>query len=153
MAPSAARRAMEAASSRQPALLAYVLASTSESRRAVQELAVYLYYVVLQMFELGTAVRLVQVEPEAVERHGSRNEKLLVDLQSAHPRIMDRVGQVEVSRQLHVMRYVCEALFEEAEPGSDVKLKDDELGLLFLVLKTAVDALDEAGSDQQGGPA
>ncbi len=145
MAPASTRRAMQGAGSRQPALLAYVLAATSESRRAVQELAVYLYYVVLQMFESAGARRVKQVSPAALERHASRNEKVLVDLESAHPRMMERVGQVEVSRQPHVMRYVCEALFEEAEADFDIKLTDDESGLVFLVLKTAVDVLDEAG--------
>jgi len=153
MAPASARHSMESAGNRQPELLAYVLASVSESRRTVQELGVYVYHVFLQMFESAARVRVKRVSQADVEQHASRNETLLLDLQSTHPRLMERVGRVEVSRQPHVMRYVCDALFEQAEPDSDIKLTDDESGLLFLALKTVVDALDEVDAAEGEGPA
>ncbi len=135
---------MEQAAARQPALLAYVMASTHDSRPAVQELAVYLYYVVLQMFEASAPERLTKVGISRVEHHVDRNDSLLESLVPAHERFLERVVEVESSTQPFVLRYVVEALLEEDGPDLSPPLTDEETGLLFLTLKTVVDALDEA---------
>jgi hypothetical protein len=46
------------------------------------------------------------------------------------------------SSQPFVLKYVTEALLEESDPS--LSLTEEESGLIFLTLKTVIDALDEA---------
>lgn len=136
--------AMEEVAKRQPFLLAYVMAYTADSRPSVQELALYLYYVVLQMFEASTPKRIKKVKESRVEHHISRNEAMLERLESAHDRFVEKAASEGISNQPYVFKYITEALFEDAESDPDLALTGDETGLVFLVLKVVVDALDEA---------
>lgn len=144
--PRGARRLMVETAERQPALLAYVMASTADSRSPVQELAIYLYYVVLQMFDLTGSNRVKEVTVSIIEHHSAENESLLERLLPAHERFLERVAGVQSSSQPFVFRYIAEALLEEAESDPSSPLAEEETGLLFLTLKTVVDALDEASS-------
>ncbi len=141
--PTAAARLMEDAATRQPALLAYVMASTDEWRPAVSELAVYLYYVVLRMFEVSAPMELKQVSMPQLEQHVDRNEALMDRLQPAHERFLERAAEVESSKQPFVVRYILEALLEEEHPDVAPPFTDEETGRLYLTLKTIVDALGE----------
>ncbi len=143
MEPHDAQSAMQEAAKKQPALLAYVMETTSDTREEVQELGIYLYYVIFRMFEVGAEKPLEEVSFEAVERHADRNESLLERLEVAHDRFLLRVSEVETSRQPFIYRYLVEVLFEEDDDES-VDLAEEETGLLFLTLKTVVDAMDEA---------
>ncbi len=145
MEPHDAQRAMHEVAKKQPALLTYVMATTAESREEVQELGIYLYYVIFRMFEVGAEKTLQEVPIEAVERHADRNDSLLERLEVAHDCFFMRVSEVETSRQPFIYTYLVEALFEEEEDES-VDLAEEDSGLLFLTLKTVVDALDEAMS-------
>lgn len=148
--PGAARRLMEQAAERQPALLAYVMASTARSRAPVQELAVYLSYVVLQMFERDAPEPLTTVSVARVEYHADRNDGLLDKLAPADERFLQRAAEVESSAQPFVLRYIAEALLEDAELDESVAFAPDETGLVYLALKTVVDALHEARVGLEG---
>jgi hypothetical protein len=143
MEPHDAQSAMHEAARRQPALLTYVMATTAETREEVQELGVYFFYTIFKMFEAAAETDLEEISIESVERHADRNDALLERLEVAHDRFFERVSEVETSRQPFVYRYLVEALFEEEEDES-VVLAEEETGLLFLTLKTVVDAMDEA---------
>jgi len=62
-------RAMEKVTKRQHALLAYVIASTRECGEDAQELGVYLFFVVLRMFDQLPGHRLKRVSINQVERN------------------------------------------------------------------------------------
>jgi hypothetical protein len=146
--PGAARGLAEKTARRQPALLAYVLASTADERREVQELTIYLYYVVQEMFDCSMLKRVPEVRIARVEYHAERNEAMLSRLEGAHPDFVQRAAEVQAARQPFVMRYVVEALVEGLDDDPSMELTDEESGLVFLTLKTVVDALDEAVSSQ-----
>jgi hypothetical protein len=44
------------------------------------------------------------------------------------------------------VRYVADALMEEDEGEDAVSLTEEQKGFLFLVLKAAIDALDQSGT-------
>lgn len=142
--PTSAAQLMEDAATRQPALLAYVMASTNEWRPPVSELAVYLYFVVLRMFEVSAPKEFKQVSMPQLELHVDRNESLLDRLQPAHERFLERAAEAESAKQPFVVRYILEALFEDEHPDVTPPFTDDETGRLYLTLKIIVDALDEA---------
>ena len=148
--PRAARALMEEAAERQPALLAYVMASTEGSSGAAQGLAVYLYYVLLQMFERAGGAPLRPVSMSRVDHHRKRNTTLLDRLAVADERFWERAATVESSAQPFVARYVVEALFEEEHSDEMERPSSEETGLLYLTLKTVVDVLDEALGAAQG---
>jgi len=135
-------RVMERAGKRQPALLAYVMAETAESRADVQELAVYLYIVVFRMFDKLPGHKLKRVPIDRVERLSAQNEDWLERLGSAHERFFERTAEIESGKQPHVLRYLAEAIFEPED--ANLCLTEHEQGLVFLILKTALDILDSA---------
>ena len=148
--PRAARTLMEQAAERQPALLAYVMAAIEESSGAAQGLAVYLYYVILEMFERAAGAPLEPVSMARVDHHRERNITLLDRLAPAEERFWERAAGVESSAQPFVVRYVVEALFEEEDSDEPARPSAEETGLLYLILKTVVDVLDEALTAAQG---
>jgi hypothetical protein len=143
MDPSNAQIAMQEVAKKQPALLAHVMACTEDLRPEAQELGVYIFFTIHRMFEVGAEKPPGEVSMEVVEEHADRNDALLDRLNGAHDRFLERVTEVETSRQPYVYHYLSEALIEEEEEDS-VKLTEEESGLLFIVLKTVIDALDEA---------
>jgi len=144
MAPRAARRAMERAASQQPALLAYVVAATQDERAPVHELAIYLYFVLLQIFEAGAGSAIPEIGMEAVESRAEANEDALERLEAAHEGFVERAAEVATARQPFVLRYVVDALFAPREDDPDGVLEEEEAGFVFLILKPVLDLLDEA---------
>ena len=142
--PADGAKLMDDAAHRQPALLAYVMASTDRWRPEVSELAVYLYYVVLQMFEVSAPGGLQQESMPALDQQVERNESLMDRLQPAHERFLERAAEIESVKQPFVLRYVSEALLEDEHPDITPPLTDEETGRLYLTHKIVVDALDEA---------
>ena len=143
MEPPEAQAAMQEVAKKQPALLAHVMAYTEDLREEAQELGVYIFFVIHRMFEVGAEKPIGQIPIEAVEGIADRNDALLDRLNGAHDRFLERITEVETSRQPYVYHYLSEALIEEEEEDS-VELTEEESGLLFIVLKTVIDALDEA---------
>lgn len=140
-------RAMEKVAKRQPALLAYVMAETHEWERDAQEFGVYLFFVVLRMFERLPSHHLKRVSIEQVERRSAENTSMLERLATAEEHLLERAAEMQVESQPHVLRYLTEAILERRDP--EIRLTEDEEGLLFLLLKTVVDVLDRACKKQR----
>jgi hypothetical protein len=64
-------------------------------------------------------------------------------LEGVHEKFLDRIAKVQLSGQPYVMRYVVETLIEAPEGEDPVPLSDEDIGFLFLLLKTVVDVLDK----------
>lgn len=125
----------------QPELLAFLMESTDDLSSEAQELTIYLFFVIYRMFHTsGTRIRRV-TSREITECH-DKNQNLLKDLESQDA-FFDKVTTFQVLSQPYVMKYVSEALLEEEEDFSG--LSEEENRLLFLLMKTVVDALDKAG--------
>ena len=50
----------------------------------------------------------------------------------------------QTEHQPFIFRYILESLYEGNDGEADIKFNDYEGGLIFLVLKTVVEILDEA---------
>jgi hypothetical protein len=144
MEPEDAQTAMQAVAKQQPVLLAHVMASTDGLRDEAQELAIYVFFVIQKIFEGAAEGPLEEVSITKVEEHADRNDALLERLSGAHDRFLARVTAVETARQPFVYRYLSEVLIEEGEQDPELELTEEESGLLFITLKTVIDALDEA---------
>lgn len=141
LSESQARKQMEQIAKSQPALLAFVLAATADLPTDAQQVAVYLYAVIHRMFE-KSAGRLTPATPQAVEAAFEGNKTFLGKFEHAHERFLEKAAETAASSQPFVMKYLVEALLESPEGDDPVVLSDEEIGLIFLVLKTAIDILD-----------
>jgi uncharacterized protein (DUF1778 family) len=143
ISPVQARMKMGEAGREQPELLAFVLGSVTECRPGAQELAVYLYFVIYRIFKNGAEQSLGPISAEKIELHLTRNEELLARLEPAHSRFLERAAQLETRAQPFVVKYLVDAIMEADEGEEPVELTEEESGTLYLVLKTAIDVLDE----------
>ncbi|MFQ6024636.1 MAG: hypothetical protein ACE5NW_18125 [Acidiferrobacterales bacterium] len=136
-----ARSEIEALGNNQPDLLAFVSRYLDDVSAEAKELGVYLLLVIYRMFDKAGRKERKQVSAEQVSDAYNRNEALLMRLEGAHDRFYERAA---TASQPHVMKYLVDALTQFGEAPGDATLDEEEIATLFLVLKAAVDALDEA---------
>ena len=128
----------------QPDLLAFVVVSSDELSEEARELAVYLFFVVYSVFQRAYDQELPRVSAQQLMQQDDRTEEFIMSLQEADEDAMESAALQETARQPWVMNYIVEALVEAPQGETPVDLSEDEFGNIFLVLKTVVDALDEA---------
>lgn len=130
----------------QPELLAFILGSTEGMGPGVSELAGFIYFVIWRAFRAERASRAKPVTAGAIQRMLERNERELMSLDGTDPQQVDEAALERLTRQPALFRYVIEAITEaEEDENHPVSMSPEEKGSLILLLKTAVDALDEAG--------
>ena len=136
---------------KQPNLLGFVTAYLDGLRPDAMELGVYVFFVVYRIFEKAERGKVKQISAKCVSDAYDRNETLLMKLEGVHDRFFERIAEVQVSSQPHVMKYIVDTLMEFGEAPGEVVLTDDEIGTLFLVLKTVVESLGEAARHEYKG--
>jgi len=141
--PERAYREMTRAAKNQPDLVAFIMEFTQEMDQQVRELATYMTFVVYRMFEKCSRKKIEKISAEEIIGYYEANEELVESLQGVHEKFLDRIARVQLSAQPYVMRYVVETLMESPEEQDPVPLSDEDVGFLFLLLKTAVDVLDK----------
>jgi len=127
----------------QPDLLAFILEFTEELDEEVQGLAIYLFFVVYRMFQKSSGKKIRKISAEEIIECYEDNESFIYSLEGVHEKFLDRIARSELSRQPDVMKYVTETLIEAPEEEDPVTLTEEDVGSLFLLLKTAVDLLDK----------
>ena len=131
-------------SKNQPYLVAFMMEFTQDLNQEVRELAIYIFYVICRMFQKSSKKRIKRISPEEVINCYQKNEHFIETLEGVHERFLERIAGVQLSGQPYVMKYVVETLIEAPEGEEDpVDLTEDDIGYLFLLLKTVVDMLDE----------
>ena len=143
--PDRAKKELMKIDNSQPDLLAFVMESTKEMAQSVRELAIYMFVVVYRMFQQAHG-RIKKISSEEIIECYKHNEGLLERLEGSHEKFFDRIASLQTSKQPHVVRYVADALMEEDEGEDAVSLTEEQRGFLFLVLKAAIDALDQSGT-------
>ena len=130
----------------QPYLLAFIMEFSEELEREAKELAIYLFFVVYRMFQKGSGKKIKRISGEEIMECYEGNEELMGNLEGVHEKFLDRIAKVQLSRQPYVMKYMMETIIEAPDEEEDsVKLSDNDIGFLFLLLKTVVDVLDRNG--------
>ena len=136
---------MEKAGREQPELLAFILGSTEGMGRGVSELAGFIYFVVWRVFRASSSGRMKPVTAGAIQRRLEQNEQELMSLDGTDPQQIDEATIARLTRQPAIFRYVIEAIAEaEEDENEPVAMSPEEKGSLILLLKTAIDTLDDA---------
>ena len=133
---------MGKAANNQPDLLAFMMGFTEELGQEVKELAIYMFFVVYRIFEKSSGKRIRKISAEQIIECYEYNEGLVKSLEGVHEKFLHRIAKTELSRQPYVMKYVTETLLEAPEEGDHVALTEEDIGEIFLLLKTVVDLLD-----------
>ncbi len=144
--PLTAEREMNRTAGRQKQLIAFIAGYTQDLRQPAAELAFYMFFTIYRMFLKSAGGRIRKIRGREIETCLDQNESLLERLDGAHEKFVERVAKVESSRQPWVMKYLVETLIEAPEGEDPVDLTEEETGVLFLVLKTVIDVLDQSTS-------
>ena len=131
----------------QPDLLALVMEMSKEMGQEVRELAIYMFVVVYRMFQ-KIHEKIRKISSEEINECHEHNEGMKERLEGAHEKFLDRIANIQTSRQPYVVNYVVDALMEEGKDA--VLLTDEQKGFLFLLFKTVIDVLDQKGGKLQG---
>ena len=143
LSPEQAERETEKISKNQPNLLAFMMEFTQELSQEVKELAIFLFYVLYRMFEKSSKTKINKISAEEIINCYEKNERLIQSLQGVHEKFLERIAGVQLSGQPYIMKYVVESLIEAPEDEEPMNLTEEDIGYLFLLLKTVVDLLDQ----------
>jgi hypothetical protein len=138
--PERATKEMHAMGKSQPDLLAFLLAYTDDLQQEVKELGIYIAFVVYKMFH-DSAGKIPKISSKEIMARYDENALFLEGLEGTHEKIFDRIAKVTGSKQPFVMKYVLEALMEDAEEEG-IDLTEEDIGFLFIILKTEMEVLD-----------
>ena len=125
----------------QPAICDFVAELTQESGQKIQELSLFLSYMVFKVMESDESVNINSVTPASVEAAYRESEFWIerisqaegTDLQSAI------AGSLQKDTEPYLLQYVIAELNEPTEEG--IELDDEEKGEVFFVLKTVITSL------------
>jgi len=134
---------MEKLSKSQPYLLAFMIEFSQDLDQEVKELAMYMFFVVCRMFQKSSHKRIKRISPEKIIERYEKNENLIQNLEGVHEKFFERIARVQLSGQPYVLQYVTEALMEAPHEQDPIILTDEDVGFVFMLLKTVVDVLDK----------
>ena len=102
------------------------------------------------MFEKSSSVKLKRISANKIMSVFEKNEEILLRLDGNHDKFFERIVKIEASKQPNVMRYVLEVIMEAGDEPDPVFLSEDDIGSMYLTLKTAIDVLDKVLSKSRG---
>ena len=129
---------------RQPNLVAFIMTFSEDLDQDLRELAAYMLFNVCRMFEKNTKKKNREISAEEIMNCYKSNEELVASLEGAHEKFFDRIARVQLSEQPYVMKYVVDTLIESPEDEDLPDMTDDDIGCLFLLLKTVIDVFHHA---------
>lgn len=144
LSPSRAQKEMTRLSKAQPHLLEFVLAFTQELTEEATGLALYMLFVVWQMFRKCVPGDMAEITAKEIGQTFKSVEEAMERLEGVHERLLERIAMQHMSAQPYVMKYVVETLMEAPEDEELVPLTEEDQAYLFLLFRTVIDVLDGA---------
>jgi hypothetical protein len=139
--PDRANKEMTAMGKNQPDLLVFLMAYTEDLHQDVKELAMYIAFVVYKMF-LDSSGKIPKISGKEIMARYDENTRFVESLEGADEKFIDRIANIQVSKQPYVMKYVLEALMEDAKEDG-MNLTEEDIGSLFMLFKTEIEVLDQ----------
>jgi hypothetical protein len=124
----------------QPAICDFVVELTHDSGLKVQELSLFLAYMVFKAIETTTANPVSTVTPEVIEAGYRSTESWMERLSAAEGTELQATitADLQTEAEPHLLQYVMSELNEPMEDGSE--LTDEEKGEVFFVVKTVIES-------------
>ena len=127
----------------QPAVCDFVVEITHESGQRIQELSLFLSYMVFKTLELSGPEENRIVRPEDIEAAYQATESWMTRMSDVEdPAVQQAVAQgLQRDSEPYLLQYVISELNEPMEEGGP--LNDEEKGEVFFVLKTVISSLSK----------
>ena len=124
----------------QPAICDFVVELTHDSGLKVQELSLFLAYMVFKTIETNTANHVSTVTPEVIEAGYRNTESWMERLSAAEGTELQATitADLQTEAEPHLLQYVMSELNEPMEDG--LQLNDEEKGEVFFVVKTVIES-------------
>jgi hypothetical protein len=124
----------------QPAICDFVVELTHESGMKVQELSLFLAYMIFKTIETDTADPVTKVTPEVIEAGYRDTESWMERLSGADGTELQATitANLQTDAEPNLLQYVISELNEPMEDGSE--LNDEEKGEVFFVVKTVIES-------------
>ena len=128
--PARAKKEMLALGKSQPDLLAFLTAQMDDLQQEVKELAIYIAFAVYKMF-LDSSGKIPKISSKEIMSRHDENMRFVESLEVVHEKLFNKIAGVTVSKQPYVMKYILEALMEDAEEDG-VDLTEEDIGFLHV---------------------
>jgi hypothetical protein len=125
----------------QPSICDFVTELTSESAIRIQELCLFLSYMIFKTVKMGWPETLLSVPPERIEAAYRESETWIDRINQG-----DQAG-IPPESEPHLVQYVISELNQPLEDGK--LLDDEEKGEAFFVLKTVISSLTRSTLGQE----
>lgn len=136
---------MEKAANEQPELLAFILGATEGMTAGVGELAGFIYFVIWRVFRRETRGKRTPITGALIQKRLIANEEALIALDGLDPQSSEAPSVDSLTTQPALLQYVFEAIAEaEEDENHPVQMSPEEKGSVILLLKTAIDVLEDA---------
>ncbi|PYS55671.1 MAG: hypothetical protein DMG13_02890, partial [Acidobacteria bacterium] len=125
----------------QPAVCEFVVELTQESGQKIQELSLFLSYMVFKAATIGETDTVNRVTPEAIELAYHESESWIDRISQADGAELQPAiaASLQADTEPFLLQYVISELNEPLEDGSE--LNDEQKGEIFFVLKTVISSL------------
>jgi hypothetical protein len=118
----------------QPSICDFITELTSESSLRIQELSLFLSYMVFKAVKMGQSNTLSTITSESIEAAYRESEGWIDRINQEGDR-----AQIPEDPEPHLIQYVISELNQPLEDGK--LLEDEEKGEVFFVLKTVISSL------------
>ena len=118
----------------QPSICDFITELTSESSLRIQELSLFLSYMVFKTVKMGQSNTLGTITSESIEAAYRESEGWIDRINQEGDR-----AQIPDDPEPYLIQYVISELNQPLEDGK--LLEDDEKGEVFFVLKTVISSL------------
>jgi|SRR5438552_4724743 len=121
----------------QPAICDFIVELTHESGQQIQELSLFLSYMVFKTMEIAQAGPAATVQPEDIEAAYRETESWMTRVSETEGTELQSsiVANLQRDAEPHLLQYVISELNEPMEQGM---LDDEEKGEVFFVIKTVI---------------
>jgi hypothetical protein len=124
----------------QPAICDFVVELTHESDIKVQELSLFLSYMIFKTIETDIPDGVLKVTPEVIEAGYRDTESWMERLSAVEGGELQSsvISNLQQDEEPYLLQYVISELNEPMEDGT--QLNDEEKGEVFFVVKTVIEA-------------
>ena len=125
----------------QPAICEFVAELTHTSGQQIQELALFLSYMVFKTLEIAGGEVVISVTPEAIEAAYRDSESWIDHMSQAEGAELQSTlaASFKKDTEPYLLQYVISELNQPPEGG--VELDDNAKGEVFFILKTVISSL------------
>jgi len=125
----------------QPAVCEFIVELTHESGQKIQELSLFLSYMVFKTVEGSKTTVMGTVQSEDIEAAYQQTESWVTHVSQAQGNDLQKTiaQSLQHDTEPYLLQYVISELNEPMEDGAE--LNDEEKGEVFFVLKTVISSL------------